>query len=49
MSELFENLLTSSPFAVIELFQLKLETAIHGSNDDAPLLTASTRKRLLAK
>ena len=33
MSELFENLLTSSPFAVIELFQLKLENAIHGSNE----------------
>ena len=32
MSELFENLLTSSPFAIIELFQLKLETAIHGSD-----------------
>ena len=25
MSELFENLLTSSPFAVIELFQLELD------------------------
>lgn len=32
MSELFENLLTSSPFAVIELFQLQLEAAIHGSD-----------------
>jgi lambda family phage minor tail protein L len=32
MSELFENLLTSSPFAIIELFQLQLDTAIHGSN-----------------
>nr|BAR23313.1 putative phage minor tail protein L [uncultured Mediterranean phage uvMED] len=33
MSELFENLLTSSPFAIIELFELQLETAIHGSNE----------------
>jgi lambda family phage minor tail protein L len=33
MSELFENLLTSSPFAVIELFQLELNAAIHGSSE----------------
>ena len=32
MSELFENLLTSSPFAVIELFQLQLDRDIHGSD-----------------
>ena len=32
MSELFENLLTSSPFAIIELFQLQLSADIHGSD-----------------
>jgi len=32
MSELFENLLTSSPFAIIELFQLQLDADIHGSD-----------------
>ena len=32
MTELFQNLLTSSPFAVIELFQLELDDAIHGSD-----------------
>ena len=48
MSELFENLLTSS-VAVIELFQLKLETLFTAVMKHTTFLTASIKKPLLAK
>lgn len=34
MSKIFEELLNSSPFAVIELFELKLFEKIHGSSEE---------------
>lgn len=33
MSEMFQELISSNPYAVIELFELELVTAIHGSDD----------------
>ena len=34
MSRIFEELLNSSPFAVIELFELELFEKIHGSSEE---------------
>ena len=34
MSQIFEELLNSSPFAVIELFELELFEKIHGSSEE---------------
>ena len=33
MSEMFQELLSSSPYAIIELFELHLDLALHGSSD----------------
>lgn len=33
MSEMFQELISSNPYAIIELFELHLVTAIHGSDD----------------
>ena len=33
MSEIFQELISSNPYAIIELYELELVTAIHGSDD----------------